>query len=128
MPVADLALRYSRACVLVAVALVIGGVFAAFSLPSSIYPPLQFPRIVIIAHSGTLPSRSMMLIVTRPLEQAALEVPGIRRAARRRREQHRYLAPSRGARMREEALAEATSRRQEGEEGVTAREFLGRTQ
>src|SRR5437764_13981426 len=79
MPVADLALRYSRACVLVAVALVIGGVFAAFSLPSSIYPPLQFPRIVIIAHSGTLPSRSMMLIVTRPLEQAALEVPGIRR-------------------------------------------------
>src|SRR5207244_26380 len=29
--------------------------------------------------SGTLPSKSMMLIVTQPLEQAALEVPGIRR-------------------------------------------------
>jgi CzcA family heavy metal efflux pump len=79
MSVASLALRYSRAAALVAVALVVAGIVAAFSLPSSIYPPLQFPRIVIIAHSGTLPSRSMMLIVTRPLEQAALEVPGIRR-------------------------------------------------
>src|SRR5437764_352235 len=79
MSVAATALRHSRAAVLVAVALVVGGAISAFSLPSSIYPPLQFPRIVIIAKSGTLPSQSMMLIVTRPLEQAALEVPGIRR-------------------------------------------------
>jgi multidrug efflux pump subunit AcrB len=79
MNVASFALRYSRAAALIAGALVVGGVIAAFALPSSIYPPLQFPRIVILAHSGTLPSRSMMLIVTRPLEQAALEVPGIRR-------------------------------------------------
>src|SRR4029077_1037850 len=79
MNVASSALLYSRACALVAAALVVGGVITAFSLPSSIYPPLQFPRIVIIAHSGALPSKSMMLIVTRPLEQAALEVPGIRR-------------------------------------------------
>jgi CzcA family heavy metal efflux pump len=79
MNVASFALRYSRAAALIAGALVVGGAIAAFALPSSIYPSLQFPRIVIIAHSGTLPSRSMMLIVTRPLEQAALEVPGIRR-------------------------------------------------
>src|SRR5439155_18011559 len=79
MSVASLALRYSRAAALIAVALVVAGVISAYSLPSSIYPPLQFPRIVIIAKSGTLPSQSMMLIVTRPLEQAALEVPGIRR-------------------------------------------------
>src|SRR5258707_2594048 len=79
MSVAANALRHSRAAMLVAAALVVAGVLAAFSVPSSIYPPLQFPRIVIIAKSGTLPSKSMMLIVTRPLEQAALEVPGIRR-------------------------------------------------
>src|SRR5580765_6731046 len=79
MSVAATALRYSRAAVLVSVALVIAGVVSAFSLPSSIYPPLVFPRIAIIAHSGTLPPQSMMLTVTRPLEQAALEVPGIRR-------------------------------------------------
>src|ERR1700704_5458461 len=79
MNVAANALRHSRAAVLFAGALVVAGVLSAFSVPSSIYPPLQFPRIVIIAKSGTLPSQSMMLIVTRPLEQAALEVPGIRR-------------------------------------------------
>jgi CzcA family heavy metal efflux pump len=79
MSVAGTALRHSRAAALVAGALVVAGAISAFSLPSSIYPPLQFPRIVIIAKSGTLPAQSMMLIVTRPLEQAALEVPGIRR-------------------------------------------------
>src|SRR5204862_2190354 len=83
MRVASAALHHSRAAVLLAAALVIAGVVSAFSLPSSIYPPLVFPRIVIIAHSGTLPPQSMMLTVTRPLEQAALEVPGIRRVRSR---------------------------------------------
>ena len=83
MSVAASALRHSRAAVLLAAALVVAGVISALSLPSSIYPPLQFPRIAIIAHSGTLPPQSMMLTVTRPLEQAALEVPGIRRVRSR---------------------------------------------
>jgi CzcA family heavy metal efflux pump len=73
------ALRHSRAAALIAVTLVVAGVISAFSLPSSIYPPLEFPRIAIIAHSGTLPSQSMMLTVTRPIEEAVMTVPGIRR-------------------------------------------------
>ena len=83
MNVAALAIRHSRAAVLIAVALVVAGAVAAFSLPSSIYPPLQFPRIVVIAHSGTLPPQTMMVTVTRPLEQGAMEVPGIRRVRSR---------------------------------------------
>ena len=83
MNAAGLALRHSRAAALVAVALVIGGVLAARALPSSIYPPLQFPRIAIIAHSGTLPPQSMSLIVTRPIEQVVMGVPGIRRVRSR---------------------------------------------
>jgi CzcA family heavy metal efflux pump len=79
MNVAALAIRHSRAAAVMAGALAVAGALAALSLPSSIYPPLQFPRIVIIAHSGTLPSQSMTLTVTRPLEQAVMEVPGIRR-------------------------------------------------
>jgi CzcA family heavy metal efflux pump len=81
--VAAAARRHSRAAVLIAVALVIGGVIAALALPSSIYPPLQFPRIVIVVHSGTLPPQSMMLTVTRPLEEAVMSVPGIRRVRSR---------------------------------------------
>ena len=83
MNVAALALRHSRAAVLVVAALVVGGVIAAFALPSSIYPPLEFPRIVVVIHSGTLPPQSMMLTVTRPAEQAIMSVPGIRRVRSR---------------------------------------------
>src|SRR5690348_17595605 len=61
----------------------VGGVLAARALPSGIYPPLQFPRIVIVAHSGTLPPQSMSLIVTRPIEQAIMAVPGIYRVRSR---------------------------------------------
>ncbi len=79
MSIAAQAIRHSRAVALVALALVAAGIFAALSLPSSIYPPLEFPRIIVIAHSGTLPPQTMMLTVTRPIEQAVMEVPGIRR-------------------------------------------------
>jgi len=77
------AVRHSRAAVLIAIALVAAGTIAGLTLPSSIYPPLEFPRIVIIAHSGTLPPQTTMLTVTRPLETAVMEVPGIRRVRSR---------------------------------------------
>jgi CzcA family heavy metal efflux pump len=83
MNIAAAAMRHSRAAILIAVALVVAGAFAAYSLPSSIYPPLEFPRIVTIVKSGTLPPQAMMLTVTRPIEQAIMEVPGIRRVRSR---------------------------------------------
>src|SRR3954464_13339113 len=83
MSIGALAIRHSRAAALIALALVVAGAIAAFSLPSSIYPPLEFPRIVIIGHSGTLPPQAMMIDVTRPLETAVMEVPGIRRVRSR---------------------------------------------
>jgi CzcA family heavy metal efflux pump len=83
MSIGGAAMAHSRAAALIAAALVVAGVIAAFALPSSIYPPLEFPRIVIIAHSGTLPPQSMMLTVTRPIETVIMEVPGIRRVRSR---------------------------------------------
>jgi CzcA family heavy metal efflux pump len=71
------------AVVFLTVLLAGAGVLILPTLPSSIYPPLQFPRILVIGHSGILPARSMMLSVTQPLEQAAMEVPGIRRVRSR---------------------------------------------
>jgi CzcA family heavy metal efflux pump len=81
--VASWAFRQSRAIGLLVTGLVISGAVAALALPSGIYPPLQFPRIVIVAHSGTLPPQSMSLIVTRPLEQVVMTVPGVRRVRSR---------------------------------------------
>ena len=83
MNAASLISRQSRAIGVVAIGLVIAGVVAALKLPSGIYPPLQFPRIVIVAHSGTLPPQSMSLIGTRPLEQVVMTIPGVRRVRSR---------------------------------------------
>src|SRR5689334_24070062 len=77
------AIRHAHAVIFLTVLMVAAGLISGLALPSSIYPPLQFPRAVIIAHSGTLPTRTMVLDVTRPLEQAAMEVPGIRRVRSR---------------------------------------------
>ena len=79
MTLPGLAATHGRAVVLITALLAAAGMLTGRSLPSSIYPPLQFPRALVIAKSGTLPVRSMVLAVTRPLEQAAMEVPGIRR-------------------------------------------------
>ena len=79
MNLAGLVDRYGRAIVLAVTLLAGAGLIASGGLPSSIYPRLEFPRVVIIGHSGTLPARAMMMSVTRPLEQAVMEVPGIRR-------------------------------------------------
>lgn len=73
------AARHEGAVLLLVVLLAAAGAITLPSLASSIYPPLQFPRVVVVAHSGILPARAMMLTVTRPLEQALREVPGIRR-------------------------------------------------
>jgi CzcA family heavy metal efflux pump len=79
MSLASFVERHGRAIVTVTVILAAAGLYSASQLPSDIYPPLIFPRVVVIGHSGTLPARSMMLTVTRPLEQTLLEVPGVRR-------------------------------------------------
>jgi CzcA family heavy metal efflux pump len=79
MSLASFVDRFSGAILTLTIVLAAAGLFSAFSLPSDIYPPLVFPRVVAIAHSGTTPGRTMMLTVTRPIEQALLEVPGVRR-------------------------------------------------
>jgi CzcA family heavy metal efflux pump len=57
----------------------IAGLVAIFELPSNIYPELNFPRVVILAKSGDLSPETMLLNVTRPLEEASSTVLGVRR-------------------------------------------------
>ncbi len=72
--------RDNRYAVYLITALLFGaGLWAIFNLPSNIYPEVNFPRIMILAHSGDLPPDSMLISVTRPLEQAAMEVQGVHR-------------------------------------------------
>jgi CzcA family heavy metal efflux pump len=71
--------RNSYALYLLTAFLTIAGFVAVFQLPSNIYPELNFPRIVILAHSGDLSPETMLLTVTRPLEESASTVQGARR-------------------------------------------------
>jgi CzcA family heavy metal efflux pump len=79
MNVARFASRNARVIWLGVLLLTAAGFYSMFSLPSSIYPEVEFPRIVIVAKSGDLSPRLMQLAVTRPLEEAARAVLGVRR-------------------------------------------------
>jgi CzcA family heavy metal efflux pump len=71
--------RNAYAVFLLTAFLTAAGFYAVFQLPSNIYPELNFPRIVILAHAGDLAPEAVLLSVTRPLEEAASTVLGVRR-------------------------------------------------
>jgi CzcA family heavy metal efflux pump len=83
MNVARFCRQNSRAVYLLTGLLVVAGLVSAFRLPSNIYPELSFPRIVILAHTGDLSPQNMLLTVTRPLEEGARTVLGVRRVRSR---------------------------------------------
>src|SRR5919201_5194929 len=83
MTVAQFGSRNARAIVFAVVFLTLAGVYSVTVLPSGIYPEVQFPRIAIVAQSGDLSPRIMLVAVTKPLEEAARGVLGVRRVRSR---------------------------------------------
>src|SRR5512146_2989708 len=79
MTIARFAIKNARAIVLGVILLTGAGIYSMTTLPSNIYPEVEFPRIVMVAHAGDLAPRMMQLAVTRPLEEAARTVLGVRR-------------------------------------------------
>lgn len=54
----------------------IGGIYAALHAPASIFPQVNFPRVVVMADNGVMPAQEMMARVTRPIEEAMKDIPG----------------------------------------------------
>jgi CzcA family heavy metal efflux pump len=73
----------SRAVFLITAVLTIAGLVALFQLPSNIYPELNFPRIVVLVHAGDVSPDTMLLTVTRPIEEQVSTVLGVRRVRSR---------------------------------------------
>lgn len=69
--------RRQKAIIFTAVVLSLAGIFALFKMPISLFPNIDFPRIVMIADNGEEPADRMMIEVTRPLEEAARSIPGV---------------------------------------------------
>jgi CzcA family heavy metal efflux pump len=70
--------RHASLVWIAAVALAALGARSIFQLPSSIYPEMQFPRVVVVAKAGQLSPDLVEAQMTRPLEQALAVVPGVR--------------------------------------------------
>src|SRR6195256_3235016 len=54
----------------------VGGYFA-FTIPVSVFPNTDFPRIVIGVDNGVMPIDQMLVTITRPIEEAVNSVPGL---------------------------------------------------
>jgi len=75
----ELLRRHAAAVWFATAAMVALGVASAMSMPSGIYPEVEFPRIVVVARSGGAPADVFLTAVTRPLEQALTSVLGVQR-------------------------------------------------
>src|SRR5437588_4337893 len=53
------------------------GGYLAFTIPVSVFPSTNFPRVLIAVDNGVMPIDQMMVTVTRPIEEAVNSVPGL---------------------------------------------------
>lgn len=68
-----------RAVLVVIGLLCLLGIYAAFRLPTAIFPNTDFPRVVVVIDNGVIPAEQMLVTVTQPVEQAMNGIPGIAR-------------------------------------------------
>ena len=70
--------EHRRSILLLLVMLALGGAVAAFKLPVTLFPTVDFPRVVVSLDAGDRPADLMMLAVTQPVEESVHRVPGVR--------------------------------------------------
>ena len=69
--------RHSRPTIFLILTLALLGGYLAFTIPVSVFPSTNFPRVLIAVDNGVMPIDQMMVTVTRPIEEAVNSVPGL---------------------------------------------------
>src|SRR5437667_6577973 len=69
--------RLSRPILFLTVSLALVAAYLAFTIPVSVFPNTDFPRIVIGVDNGVMPIDQMLVTITRPIEEAVNSVPGL---------------------------------------------------
>src|SRR5438552_18133053 len=69
--------RQSKSILFLTLCLCLAGVLSAITMPSSVFPQTDFPRVVILIDSGVMPGDQMMATITRPVEEAMKDIPGV---------------------------------------------------
>ncbi|NNM77739.1 efflux RND transporter permease subunit [Sphingomonas sp. ID1715] len=70
---------HARAIVLAAILLTLAGIGAALRLPVSLFPHIDYPRVVVSVEAGDREPAQMAAEITRPIEIALRQVPGVTR-------------------------------------------------
>ena len=69
---------HRRSILLFLFMLAAAGLVAAFKLPVTLFPNVDFPRVVVSMDAGDRPAEQMEVEVTMPAEEAIRRVPGVR--------------------------------------------------
>src|SRR5215471_4132664 len=69
--------RNAKSLIFLIVVIALVGAYLAFTIPVAVFPSTDFPRIVIGIENGVMPIDQMMVTITRPVEQAVNNVPGL---------------------------------------------------
>jgi multidrug efflux pump subunit AcrB len=69
--------RHSRPVIFLILTLGLLGAYLAFTIPVSVFPSTDFPRVLIAVDNGVMPIDQMTVTVTRPIEEAVNSVPGL---------------------------------------------------
>ncbi len=69
--------RFSRPILFLTLSLALAGAFLALRIPVSVFPNTDFPRIVIGVDNGVMPIDQMLVVITKPIEEAVNSVPGL---------------------------------------------------
>ncbi len=71
--------RLSSPILFLITGLALVGGYVAFTIPVSVFPNTDFPRVVIGVDNGVMPIDQMLVTITRPIEEAVNSVPGLAR-------------------------------------------------
>ena len=71
------AVRHRMAIIFITIAVCAAGIYAGLRMPSSVFPETEFPRCVILIDNGVMPADEMMATITRPIEEAMKDIPGV---------------------------------------------------
>jgi CzcA family heavy metal efflux pump len=69
----------SRPILFLTISLALVGAYLTFSIPVSVFPNTDFPRIVVGVDNGVMPIDQMLVTITRPIEEAVNSVPGLQK-------------------------------------------------
>jgi CzcA family heavy metal efflux pump len=70
-------LRYRGPIFFFLIVLSLAGIYLAQTIPISVFPDTNFPRVVIGVDNGVMPVEQMQVTITKPIEDAINSVPGL---------------------------------------------------